>query len=113
MATRRLLESEYKGSQHDETVAIRSLHVDGYEYNIDPALRFLCEFDREAHLFQIHGVGICEDISAYGETLDEAGDMMEGDIIPSLWAEYTQEDDSKLSPKAQIINADLGGGIGA
>ncbi len=92
---------------------IKGFRVDGREYRVNPALVFQYEFDRESSLYRIYGSGIYEDISAYGETLCDAKEMLEEDIIPFLWEEYMREDDSMLSARARRIKADLGGRVEA
>ena len=105
--------SEYRANRYDETVEIGGFQIEEHNYNINPPLRFLCEFDRESGLFQVYGVGLYEDILAYGETVDDARDMLENEIVPFLWKECVREDELMLSQRVMLIKADLGGRIEA
>ena len=76
-------------------------------HRISPALVFRCEFDSTTSMFEMNGAPPYEDILVYGETIKEAWDVLDKEILPILWEEYVNGDDIKLSPKAKEIKLDL------
>ena len=80
---------------------------DRKKYRIEPPLNFLWKFDAEINLYEIKGSEVYEDILVYGEKLDHAAAMLEREILPLLWEDYTKEEDKRLSAGAQKIKKDL------
>ena len=101
----------YQSNHQDEIIEIKKFWIEKHYCNVTPPLRFLYEFDCDSDLIYVYGTGIYDDILAYGETFIDARNMLENEIIPFLWAEYVQEDDSFLSEKARMIKEDLEGRI--
>ena len=58
-------------------------------------------------MFERNGTPPYEDILVYGETIKEAWDVLDKEILPILWEEYVNGDDIKMSHKAKAIKFDL------
>lgn len=90
-----------------EEIAVSLFFVNWEQYLLDPELKFCWTIDRESNFTEITGTGAYEDILIYGKNLLEAREILENEILPVLWEVYVNEDDSKLTQKAQTIKNDL------
>ena len=89
-------------------IMIDSFVSEGKVRLLDPELPIRCYLNPETMVFELFGEGLYEDIFVYGETIVEARDILENEILSLFWEEYVIGRGAKLSPKARRIKADLG-----
>ncbi len=84
-------------------IEIREVVFGGAHYRADPPLRFEVSFNPEDQLYDLDGEF---DINLSAETRPQLKDDLD-DSLAMLWAEYAQEDRSRLSPKAQDLRNEI------
>lgn len=87
-------------------IEIDSFFVDSLSYTISPPIKFQCSIDVETNFVEMVGDRPYDNIMVYGETVDEARDVLEKEIFPILWGDVNGKD-VKLSAKAKKIKVDL------
>lgn len=70
-------------------------------------LTFLWTLNPETRLYEIRGNGPYRDILVYGDSMTHAIEILEQEILPCLWEDYANEDDERLSRRAQQLKVDL------
>ncbi len=88
-------------------IFVASFVSENKKYHIDPPLKFLWDSDPETKIFEINGEKPYQDILVYGETIEVAMDVLQTEILPILWEEYVNGEETKLSPNAQKMKIDL------
>lgn len=78
------------------------------QYSISPPLIFKRKFNEETRLVEVLGEGVYEDLFLYGETLNDALQILREEILPDLWADYISENPPRLSERAEKMTFDLG-----
>jgi len=95
---------EYSYHYH---LKIDHFHSENKRYIINPDLIFQWKNNKETGLYEVFGSGIYEDIMTYGESLEEALDILRDGIIPIFWQDCVDGNDASLTKRAQSIVRDL------
>ena len=80
--------------------------INGVRYRVSPAIPATVKYDPRVRGFFIKVVTDLIDISTFGHSWNGAEDQLMEELA-IMWEEYAQEDDDKLSPKAQQLRAFL------
>ena len=87
----------------ESSIKIGELTLGDLHYRADPPLHFEVVFDREDHLYDLKGEF---GITLWAEARPELEDALY-ETLAMLWAEYVQDESSRLSPGALKLQAEL------
>ena len=74
---------------------------------LNPPLEVTCNLDEETGLYELEGPPPYDGVILYGETVREAIDILEKDVLTMFWEDCQNAESLKLSPGMLEIVADL------
>ena len=98
---------DWKNTTERNQLHVDSFTNDGVDFTIDPAIIFSWLRNNETSLLEISGSDVYEDILVYGESLNQAMEILCEGILPMLWRDCVSDNDENLTVRAEKMVVDL------
>lgn len=94
-------------SPTNHRVYIDSFIVEGQALQLNPPISFVLMLNIDEETIEVRGEHAYQDIFVYGDTLSDAVEILQTEILPILWEDCREEETALLSSRARQMAIDF------